>query len=43
MDERSGSVKEGLAAAEAGDFAKFEGLIADDFTMSGRPHTGWEA
>jgi len=28
-------VKEGLAAAEAGDFGKFESLIADDFSMSG--------
>jgi len=28
-------VKEGLAATEAGDFAKLEGLVADDFSMSG--------
>jgi predicted ester cyclase len=28
-------VKEGLAATEAGDFAKLENLIADDFSMLG--------
>lgn len=28
-------VKEGLAATEAGDFGKLEGMVADDFSMSG--------
>ena len=28
-------VKEGLAASEAGDFGKLEGMVADDFSMSG--------
>jgi predicted ester cyclase len=28
-------VKEGLAATEAGDFAKMDVMIADDFSMSG--------
>ncbi|HLO33158.1 MAG TPA: nuclear transport factor 2 family protein [Anaerolineales bacterium] len=28
-------VKEGLAATEAGDFGKLEGMVADDFNMSG--------
>ena len=28
-------VKEGLAATEAGDFAKLDSMIADDFSMSG--------
>ena len=28
-------VREGLAATEAGDFAKVESLVADDFAMSG--------
>jgi len=28
-------VKEGLAATEAGDFGKLEGMVADDFAMTG--------
>ena len=28
-------VKEGLAATEAGDYAKLENLVADDFSMAG--------
>ena len=28
-------VKEGLAATEAGDYAKLESLVADDFSMAG--------
>jgi predicted ester cyclase len=28
-------VKEGLAATEAGDFGKLEGMVADDFAMPG--------
>jgi hypothetical protein len=34
-------VKEGLAAVEAGDFKKLEGLVADDFVLAGptpEPH-----